>query len=297
MEEEKQQFQLQGEAARSPYSSQSRGMVLQVYQYLRMRSPLMCEADLEAETAAATGISVRTLQRIKKEDIEGRVISPSAKRKRNAPVLDSIDSFDENCIRNEITAFYERREIPTHCKILEKVKEPPVNIYGGRTSLQKLFHKIGFHFKVTDSGRHILMERDDIVAARCKYLRVLNETRNSTNPPSEVYLDETWVNQNESVKKCWTTSEGKVGPKLKSGKGARFIILHAGGANGFVPGGWLLFKSKNGNKGDYHDSMNSERFHEWFQNQLLPGIPPGSLIIMNNAPYHSKILNKAPNMS
>ncbi|KAK4324770.1 hypothetical protein Pmani_004610 [Petrolisthes manimaculis] len=73
MEEEKQQFQLQGEAARSPYSSQSRGMVLQVYQYLRMRSPLMCAADLEAETAAATGISVRTLQRIKKEDKEGRV--------------------------------------------------------------------------------------------------------------------------------------------------------------------------------------------------------------------------------
>ncbi|KAK3891824.1 hypothetical protein Pcinc_004294 [Petrolisthes cinctipes] len=65
--EENQQFQLQGEATRSPYNSQTRGMVLQVYQYLRMRSALMCEADLEAETVAATGVSARTLQRIKKE--------------------------------------------------------------------------------------------------------------------------------------------------------------------------------------------------------------------------------------
>ncbi|KAK3889925.1 hypothetical protein Pcinc_006079 [Petrolisthes cinctipes] len=65
-EEENQQFQLQGEAARSPYNSQTRGMVLQVYQYLRIGSPLMCEADLEAKTVAATGVSVRTLQRIKK---------------------------------------------------------------------------------------------------------------------------------------------------------------------------------------------------------------------------------------
>ena len=37
--------------------------------------------------------------------------------------------------------------------------------------------------------------------------------------------------------------DGSVGPKLKSGKGARFIILHAGGENGIIPGAALVFKS------------------------------------------------------
>lgn len=58
----------------------------------------MSEADLEVETASATGISVRTLQRIKMEVRDGGIRSPSAKRKRNSPVMDSIDSFDENSV-------------------------------------------------------------------------------------------------------------------------------------------------------------------------------------------------------
>ncbi|KAK4321041.1 hypothetical protein Pmani_008149 [Petrolisthes manimaculis] len=65
-EEENKQFQHQGKAARLPYNIQTRGMVLQLYEYLRMRIPLMCAADLEAETVAATGVSIRTLQQIKK---------------------------------------------------------------------------------------------------------------------------------------------------------------------------------------------------------------------------------------
>ena len=75
-----------------------------------------------------------------------------------------------------------------------------------------------------------------------------------------MFLDETWVNQNECVDKCWTDSEGIMGPKVKTGRGARFILLHVGGVNGFVPGALLMFKSQDGNKGDYHDSMNHEKF-------------------------------------
>jgi hypothetical protein len=34
--------------------------------------------------------------------------------------------------------------------------------------------------------------------------------------------------------------------------------------------------------------MGSERFEKWFQDQLLPNIWPGSVIIMDNAAYHSR---------
>ena len=38
--------------------------------------------------------------------------------------------------------------------------------------------------------------------------------------------------------------------------------------------------------GDYHNEMCGESFEEWFKSQLLPNIPPSSLIVMDNAPYH-----------
>ena len=37
----------------------------------------------------------------------------------------------------------------------------------------------------------------------------------------------------------------------------------------------------------YHDEMTSERFESWWNDQLLPNIPPNTLIIMDNALYHS----------
>ena len=34
--------------------------------------------------------------------------------------------------------------------------------------------------------------------------------------------------------------------------------------------------------------LNSERFIEWFTQQLLPNIPPISVIVLDNALYHNK---------
>lgn len=123
------------------------------------------------------------------------------------------------------------------------------------------------------------MERKDIVAARNKYLREMDCNLKSDHPRPEVYLDETWVNQNACVGRCWTSKDGSTGPCVKRGKGARFIVVDAGGSQGFIPDALLMFKSKFGNKGDYHDSMNHQTFKNWFVNQLLPNIPAKSWII------------------
>lgn len=48
-------------------------------------------------------------------------------------------------------------------------------------------------------------------------------------------------------------------------------------------------------KSEYHDSINLQNFQQWVVTQLLPGLKKPSLIIINNAPYHSKNLNKMPN--
>jgi hypothetical protein len=65
------------------------------------------------------------------------------------------------------------------------------------------------------------------------------------------------------------------------------VIVHARGKDGFINYIKLVFLAKE-NSAAYHDNMDSERFGKWFQDQLLPDIRPGSVIIMDNAAYHSR---------
>lgn len=84
------------------------------------------------------------------------------------------------------------------------------------------------------------------------------------------------------------------GAKNPSGKGKRFIITHIGSDSGFLEGGLLLFESKK--TSDYHEEMNGEVFQEWFR-KILATIGEGSVIVMDNAPYHSVRSENIPNMS
>ena len=54
-----------------------------------------------------------------------------------------------------------------------------------------------------------------------------------------------------------------------------------------MPNVALVFKSKR-NTGDYHDEMNHQTFEEWFGDSLLPNIQNNSIIVMDNASYHSR---------
>jgi transposase len=69
--------------------------------------------------------------------------------------------------------------------------------------------------------------------------------------------------------------------------------LHAGTQNGFVSGASLIFVSgmKSGN---YHDLMNGENFEHWMLTQLLRNLEEPSVIVMDNALYHSILLEKPP---
>lgn len=281
------------------FSSQSRNIIMNIIRFFGNDGSCKTLTEVVHKTAAATGVSRSTVEKIKSQGVkssEGVIYSPPPTA-RPFPITGQLDEFDRGCIRREILSFYEHGELPTISRLLEKVKTPPINFSGSRSSLYRIVRQMGFKYKKVESGRKYLMEREDIVATRKKYLREIKINRESSHPRPEVYLDETWINQNLSIERCWTTDDGSVGPKLKTGRGARFIILHAGGSEGFVPGALLMFRSKNGAKGDYHDAMDYPRFKIWFEEQLLPNIQKGSLIIMDNASYHSKIVNKAPTTS
>lgn len=64
--------------------------------------------------------------------------------------------------------------------------------------------------------------------------------------------------------------------------------MHAGYNAGFILNGLLIFKS--GTKsGDYHSNMNYTNYVKWIRLQLMPNLPPNSVVVIDNAPYHNKI--------
>ena len=91
-------------------------------------------------------------------------------------------------------------------------------------------------------------------------------------------------------------AEQKGGIRKLSGKGSTLIILHAGSENEWINGADLVFQTKKAT-GDYHDEMTSEHFEEWFHDSLMPNISANLLIVMDNAPYHSRRLEPVPTMS
>lgn len=220
-------------------------------------------------------------------------------------------------IRNKIKEFYTvRKEIPTLKKLLQTLRVD-LDFNGGRESLRLyifnnftccsynvstfcnlfssyrlILKNIGFEFVKCQSIRTILMEHHDIMIQRFRYLERMKKNRESQEPDKLdiVYLDETYTHDSCSVNKCWQ-SKDIAGPYNGASAGPRWIIVNAGGENGFVPNCCLIYRSKS-ISADYHHDMNQNNFKKWATEKLIPNLTKPALIVMDNASYHSIQLNK-----
>jgi hypothetical protein len=150
-------------------------------------------------------------------------------------------------------------------------------------SIHTWVRQIGFKFRKNDN-RKFLMERPCIQIKRRHFLRqYLRHKRMQLYQP--VVLEETWVFSKGGNRKSWQDGSMATTSK-KTGDGCRYIVLHAGKEDGFVENAELIFKSTT-RSGDYHDNMNRKNFENWFKTELIPNLEEPSLIIMDNASYHS----------
>lgn len=282
----------------APLKSQARELIYRLRAYFERErdngGPLIPVGKVTERVAEALGISTATVKRVT-NDKEAAIssgspviVTPGKSRKRLCRVTET-DNFDENAIRQHVYAYYRRKEYPTLKKLMASLSES--GLFSGKTtSLSIVLKKIGFRWK-RFSGRKVLMERGDVVAWRCRFLRELVRV----NPENVVWIDETWVNVRHSRSIAWTDDTRHGTMNVPTGKGGRLIIVHAGSMNGFVPGAMMMFQSKR--TVDYHEEMNADKFKDWFVTRLLPNVSPGSVFVMDNAPYHSVQLNKAPTCS
>jgi len=164
------------------------------------------------------------------------------------------------------------------------VRAREIDFDGGMSTLRKVMKDMGFGYTRVD-GRRYLFEQPTIAAKRSSFLRQYMDLC-STGKYDFVWLDETWIFQKGSKKtRSWQDVDVKSCPTRSADTGNRYIVLHAGGQNGWVDGMSILFKS--GSKdGDYHGEMNSKNFMSWWR-RLLRKLERPTVIIMDNAPYHS----------
>lgn len=150
---------------------------------------------------------------------------------------------------------------------------------------------MGFRWRKTEDNRKILVEKHDIRYKRIVYLNKLREYRREGRPI--FFADETYIHSTHVKSSGWTDKSVN-GFKKNISKGCRLIIVHAGNEKGEVKDALLVFKS--GQKtGDYHNDMNAENYEKWLKSQLIPNLPPNSVLVVDNASYHNRKLNPTPN--
>jgi len=252
------------------------------------------------EISKSTGIGQRTVQTTLAEYKNKGTVSSPNKKKIRPTILEKVDDFDKNAIRQKIHSFWFNREVPTISKMLIAINEDETLPTLKRSSFQKILKELQFVY-VKKCRNSVLLERDDLVVWRQNYLSNIKQYREQGRPL--YFLDETWVNAGETHTRAWVDSSVSsrhdafkrsltTGQKEPSGKGKRLIVLHIGSSDGFVPGGLLCFESKT-NSSDYHDEMNGSTFFEWFV-RILPLLKDNAVIIMDNASYYSVKKDPAP---
>lgn len=212
------------------------------------------------------------------------------KKRPHKPTVSNLDSFDIDAIRNKINEFYiVKKEVPTLRSLLVDL-QASIGFTGCRETLRHILLSNGYEFKKNKNERSLLVERYEIAAWRHRYLREIAAKRAAGK--QIVYLDETYVHKNYKPKKSWQgpSTSGAV-ESISSGK--RYIIVHAGHVNGFVPNALLVFSTKS-KLADYHHDMNSLNFNKWLTQKLIPNLNKPSVIVMDNASYHTVRKNKAP---
>ncbi|KAL0879226.1 hypothetical protein ABMA27_003009 [Loxostege sticticalis] len=153
---------------------------------------------------------------------------------------------------------------------------------------------MGFSFKKCKTNRHALIEKSNIAHKRECYLHEIMKNRDLPEELQKdiIYLDESYIHSSYKVKKCWQSIE-TAGILTDISKGKRWILIHAGSEKGFVPNALVVFSGVNKQE-DYHSEMNQKNFTKWVTEKLIPNITEPSIIVMDNAPYHSVIKNKTP---
>lgn len=251
------------------------------------------QIDLKAikkRTAAATGVSEITVRRIEAavKASDGNDIAAfrtPGKKRAGKRRITGVDSFDQGAIKRCVHNFHNtEKALPTITTLLKKLKQD-INFRGSASSLRRILKRLGFKWHKTDTEKKVLIENSNIRLRRIEYLERLSKYRAEGRPiifTGESYIDSSHT-KNDTSNDC----------SSNIAKGQRVVIVHAASDMGFVHDA-LLFCKGALKSGDYRSDISYDDYKMWIKTQLMPNIPPKSVIVVGNANYHCKVENAAP---
>ncbi|XP_072397434.1 uncharacterized protein [Diabrotica undecimpunctata] len=283
-------------------STNEKQCIINMYKQIKSDNSGMKITATVAKIKQATGVANSTIYRTIKEYKQTGTVRCSKNIGGQPSILATYDEKVKTSIRQIVHSFFFKNEMPTLNKILSEVNNRPDLPNMCRSLLYKFLKQINFKY-LKRSRTSILIERDDVVRWRRNYLTSIKRYRSEGKPI--YYLDETWVNEGHTKDKVWVDCAIKnprqafieglsTGLKNPSGKGKRLIVLHVRSELGFVNEGVLLFEGRKIE--DYHEEMNASVFENWFNN-ILQKLPKNAIIVMDNASYHSRKVEKIPTTS
>ena len=112
----------------------------------------------------------------------------------------SLDDFDQGVVRRSIASMYSLKKVlSTLDNIRTKLKQS-IGYTGSKGRLRKDLLHMKLTYKRCGLNRKVLMERQDVVLSRIRYLRRVRELRVAG------YTDGTYVHTSHAVPKCWQDS-------------------------------------------------------------------------------------------
>ncbi len=269
-----------------PFIPEEKKFIVQLKQYFDRNKPESGPKDSSVQmTADALGIGLATVNRVMASFQKDPQSLNDAPKPKGCPEYAVSASYQEK-VRSYIRQANMEGKHITIETIADFLKSQAGEEFHDRT-LARTLDRWGFEFGNGTRTQH-LKEKDYVVAARRRYLRkkLNNRLPNGLTTRPEVYLDESYVNKNHSNDFIWYYREDGPWVQKPTGNGERFIIMNAISNGGWVPDAKVVFKSTR-KTGDYHGQMNWDIFKKWFSEKLIPNIQPGSIIVMDNAPYHN----------
>jgi transposase len=150
---------------------------MNVYCKLRAQHAECSENEIAEMVSNLTGVSRASVYRLKDEFQKfGKFSTPGKKRPLKVGTQTRLQKYDEftlNAIRRKVHNFFFRNEIPTALKVMKTINaDYNLPNFSVRT-VQRILKDLGFIY-AKRKRRSILIERDDILQWRRRYLRSID---------------------------------------------------------------------------------------------------------------------------
>lgn len=169
------------------------------------------------------------------------------------------------------------------------------NIKVKARTMRRTLSRLGMKWRKNTKKGKIYRESEEVVQKRRNYLYALQEYRNLpiNEQYVEIWTDESYIHHHHAFSYSWHDVSDFIERKHK---GRRLVILAAGSKHGFVPNSLKVYCAQKPT-GDYHGNISKTIYSKWFTENLLPNLSQKSLIIMDNASYHTALSDSAPKLN